>query len=64
MICSCPLRRLQRFLADWASLDIIAKLVRRVPLPFVFRCLKRIVANVLSIGLVVQRCFQCSAGKS
>ena len=24
----------------------------------------RIVANVLSIGFVVRKCFQCSAGKS
>jgi hypothetical protein len=32
--------------------------------PLVRRCLNLTVANVLSIGLVVRKCNQCSAGKS
>ena len=52
------------FLGRLASLNIMARLVRRVPLPLVRRWRKRIVANVDSIGLVVRRCIQCSAGKS
>ena len=62
--CWCPVRRLERFSADWASLNIMARLLRREPLPLVLRCLSRIVANVDSIGFVVRRCGQSSAGKS
>ena len=56
--------RIHFFDADWASLNIIAKLARRVPFPFVLRCRSRIVANVDSMGLVVRKWTQCSAGKS
>ena len=39
----------------------MVRLVFLVPLPLVRRWRKRIVAKVDSIGLVVRRCFQCSA---
>src|SRR5438045_836756 len=59
-----PSRRRQLFSAACASLKTmaIAVLVERHPLERTVRC--RTVANVLSMGLVVRRCFQCSAGKS
>src|SRR5271155_123422 len=59
-----PSRRRQLFSAACASLKImaIAVLFERHPLERTVRC--RTVANVLSMGLVVRRCFQCSAGKS
>ena len=38
--------------------------VVRLRQPLVLTVLSRTVAKVLSIGLVVRRCFQCSAGKS
>src|SRR5262245_44040579 len=59
-----PSRRRQLFSAACASLKTmaIAVLFERHPLERTVRC--RTVANVLSMGLVVRRCFQCSAGKS
>jgi transposase InsO family protein len=59
-----PSRRRQLFSAACASLKTmaIAVLFERHPLERMVRC--RTVANVLSMGLVVRRCFQCSAGKS
>src|SRR3954470_4471407 len=59
-----PSSRRQLFSAAWASLKIRASAVLfdRQPLARTVRC--RIVANVLSIGFVVRKCFQCSAGKS
>ena len=57
------LSRRQRRLADWASLNIMVRLAFLEPLPFVRRWRRRIVAKVLSIGLVVRRWPQCSAGK-
>ena len=59
-----PLSRRQRRLADCASLNIMVRLAFLEPLPFVRRCRRRIVEKVLSMGLVVRRCPQCSAGKS
>ena len=35
----------------------------RLPQPFVRRCRKRTVAKVDSIGFVVRKCPQCSAGR-
>ena len=64
MILSCPLSFLHFLWADSPSLNIIVRLACLVPQPLVRRCLSRIVANVDSIGLVVLKCFQCSAGKS
>ena len=57
----CPSRRRQLFCAAWASLKTMASavLLERHPLDRTVRC--RTVANVLSMGLVVRRCFQCSA---
>ena len=63
-IISWERKRLQRLAADWAHLNIMARLVLRVPLPLVVRCRRRIVANVDSMGLVVRSCAECSAGKS
>src|SRR5205814_2384792 len=59
-----PSRRRQLFSAACASLKTmaIAVLVERHPLERTVRC--RTVAHVRSTGLVVRRCFQCSAGKS
>ncbi len=58
-----PSRRRQFFSAASASLKIMASAVlfERHPLERTVRW--RTVANELSIGLVVRRCFQCSAGK-
>src|SRR6202045_4583079 len=57
-------RRRQFFSAASASLKIMASAVlfERHPLERTVRW--RTVANELSMGLVVRRCFQCSAGKS
>src|SRR5262249_108930 len=57
-----PSRRRQLFSAACASLKTmaIAVLFERHPLERTVRC--RTVANVLSMGLVVRTCFQCSAG--
>jgi hypothetical protein len=38
------------------------RLVRQQPFDRLVRC--RTVAKVLSMGFVVRKCFQCSAGKS
>ena len=51
-------------LADKISLKTMASAVLRLRQPLVFTVLWRTVANVLSMGLVVRMCFQCSAGKS
>ncbi len=51
-------------LADIISLNAIARPVFRLRERLVRWVLWRTVANVLSIGLVVRMCFQCSAGKS
>ncbi len=40
------------------------RIVLRLRQPLVLVVLRRTVAKVLSIGLVVRTCFQCSAGKS
>ena len=59
-----PLRRRQLCSAASPSLKIMASavLLERHPLERTVRW--RIVANELSMTLVVRRCFQCSAGKS
>ena len=59
-----PFNARQRFEALCINLKTIVRHARRLPLPFVLLCRRRTVANTLSIGLVVRRCFQCSAGKS
>ena len=46
------------------SLKAMASAVLRLRQPLVFTVLRRTVAKVLSMGLVVRMCFQCSAGKS
>jgi len=46
------------------SLKVMASAVLRLRHPLVFTVLRRTVAKVLSIGLVVRMCLQCSAGKS
>ena len=58
-----PLRRRQRFSAA-GQLEHHRQARSSRAAPFVRRWRKRIVANVDSIGFVVRRCFQCSAGKS
>jgi hypothetical protein len=63
-ICSFPLSRRQCLSAHCASLKTIVKQAVRLPQPFVRAVLNRTVAKVDSIGLVVRRCTQCSAGKS
>src|SRR5262245_52522363 len=45
-----------------SSLNAIVKPAVREPAPFVTRSRNRTVANVDSIGFVVRRCFQWSAG--
>src|ERR1019366_9335731 len=57
-------RRRQFFSAASASLKIMASAVlfERHPLERTVRW--RTVANELSMGLLVRRCFQCAAGKS
>ena len=52
----------QRRWADSKSLNAIAMLAAREPGPLVTRCRNRTVAKVDSIGLVVRRWIQCSAG--
>ena len=54
----------QRAWADSSSLNAIAIPAARDPGPLVTRCRSRRVANVDSIGLVVRRWTQCSAGNS
>lgn len=46
------------------SLYAMASVVFRLPQFFVFPVLSRTDANTDSIGLVVLKCAQCSAGKS
>ena len=50
--------------AESMSLKTIVRQAILDPLPLVRRCRSRTVANVDSIGLVVRKCTQCSAGKS
>ena len=62
---SCRARnRCQRFAALCHSLNTLASMVVRDKQPRVLFVRQRTVANVDSIGLVVRRCPQCSAGKS
>ena len=60
----CPSMRRQFFCAPSTSLKTMASAVLfdRQPFDRMVRC--RTVAKVLSMGLVVRKCFQCSAGKS
>jgi hypothetical protein len=59
-----PSMQRQLFCAASMSLKTIASAVlfERQPFDRIVRC--RTVANVLSIGFVLRKCFQCSAGKS
>jgi len=59
-----PLRARQCFGAEVAGLKTIVRLAMRLPLPLVFAVRKRTVAKVDSIGLLVRKWIQCSAGKS
>src|SRR5664279_4083564 len=59
-----PSRRCQLFCAASSSLKTIASAVLLDRHPFDRIVRWRTVAKVLSMGLVVRRCFQCSAGKS
>src|SRR5687767_5298057 len=61
---SLPFSFLQRDSALRASLNAMARPASRLPGPLVRYVRRRTVANVLSIGLLVRRCPQCSAGKS
>ena len=59
-----PSIRRQLFCAPSTSLKTMARAVLfdRQPFDRMVRC--RTVAKVLSMGFVVRKCFQCSAGKS
>src|ERR1700736_2557005 len=59
-----PSRRRQLFCAPSSNLKTIASAVLLDRQPFDRMVRWRTVAKVLSMGLVVRRCFQCSAGKS
>src|SRR5467141_1434415 len=59
-----PSRRRQLFCAVSSSLKTIASAVLLDRQPFDRIVRWRTVAKVLSMGLAVRRCFQCSAGKS
>jgi hypothetical protein len=59
-----PLRRRQVFDAAQSSLKTISLAVVGDNEPFVRTVLCRTVANTLSMGFVVRRWSQCSAGKS
>jgi RNA-directed DNA polymerase len=59
---SAPSRRRQWPWAACSSLNAITSPAVREPAPLVTPSRSRTVANVDSIGLVVRRCFQCSAG--
>src|SRR5438067_7765500 len=59
-----PSRRRQLFCAASSSLKTIASAVLLDRQPFDRIVRWRTVAKVLSMGLVVRKCFQCSAGKS
>ena len=54
----------QLFWAPSISLKTVASAVLFERQPFERIVLCRTVANVLSIGFEVRKCFQCSAGKS
>src|ERR1700680_2206237 len=60
----CPSSRRQLFCAPSSNLKTIASAVLLDRQPFDRIVRWRTVAKVLSMGLVVRRCFQCSAGKS
>src|SRR6266581_4218483 len=57
-----PLTARQRPSAAWRSLNTIASPVALVPGPLVTLVLALTGENELSMGLVVRRCSQCSAG--
>ena len=59
-----PSRRRQLFCAPSTSLNTMASAVLFERHPFDQMVLYRTVAKVLSMGFVVLKCFQCSAGKS
>src|SRR6516165_2381403 len=59
-----PFSNRQLFAAPSISLNTIVRQADLDPLPFVFAVRSRTVANVDSMGLVVRRWTQCSAGKS
>lgn len=59
----CPSSRRQLFCAPSSSLKTMASAVLLDRHPF-DRMVWRTVAKVVSMGLVVRRCYQCSAGKS
>ena len=59
-----PSRRRQLFCAPSTSLNTMASAVLFERHPFDRMVLCRTVAKVLSMGFVVLKCFQCSAGKS
>ena len=59
-----PFRRRQWRSAWRANMKAIVNDASRLPQPFVRRCRKRTVAKVDSLGFVVRKCTQCSAGKS
>ncbi len=59
-----PLKARHRFSADCINLKAIVRHAVRLPLSLVCFVHKRTVAKVLSMGLVVSKCFQYSAGKS
>src|SRR6266699_2079184 len=59
-----PSRRRQVFCAASTSLKTMASAVRFDRQPFDRIVRWRTVANVLSMGFVVRKCFRCSAGKS
>ncbi len=61
---SAPLSLRHDCSAVSSSLKTMASPAAREPGPFVTRVRRRTVANADSMGLVVRRCFQCSAGKS
>ena len=61
---SDPFNARHLFEADSVSLNTIVRHAMREPHPFVRTVRSRTVANVDSIGFVVRRCPQCSAGKS
>lgn len=60
----CGLSNAERFWALRHSLNTIVSMVSRDKHPRVFAVLSRTVAKVDSIGLVVLKCAQYSAGKS
>ena len=59
----CPSRRRQLFSAAWGSLKIMASAVLFERHPFDRAVRWRIVAKVLSMGLVVRKCFQRFGGE-